>query len=95
LQIRCSGLDFLKAQNSAPTNPEVLETLFSRYRGLFLSGFESKWVQNLQRVFLELVVGIGERLGQQLIETDKYKALRIFRRVLEFDPLSEIAQRAA
>jgi LuxR family transcriptional regulator, maltose regulon positive regulatory protein len=95
LQIQCSAADLLNTQDNFPTDPEKLEWLFSSYRGQFLAGIESKWVQELQRVLLELAVQIGERWGQHLITTDKYKAVRIFRRVLEFDPLSEIAKSAA
>jgi LuxR family transcriptional regulator, maltose regulon positive regulatory protein len=93
LQVLCAAKNILDARDDFPSDTSVLEFLFLGYKGVFLSGIDSPWVVETRSVLLDAVVSIGEQLGLLLLKSDVFKAIRIFKRVLELDAFSDVALR--
>jgi LuxR family transcriptional regulator, maltose regulon positive regulatory protein len=85
-------LDFGLAQNALESGKtEQLQATLEVYNGEFLPGVNTEWVSALRTRVLEQTVAAAATLGEQLERTEPREALKIYRRAIELEPLSEVS----
>jgi LuxR family transcriptional regulator, maltose regulon positive regulatory protein len=90
-QIR-SSLDVNLAQQALELgNPQQLQATLEVYKGEFLPGVNTEWVSTIRTRVLEHTVAAAATLGEQLEQTQPREALKIYRRAIELEPLSEVS----
>jgi LuxR family transcriptional regulator, maltose regulon positive regulatory protein len=85
-------LDFGLAQNALESGGiQPLQTALEVYNGEFLPGVNTEWVATIRTRVLEQTVAAAATLGEQLEKTEPREALKIYRRAIELEPLSEVS----
>ncbi len=85
-------LDVNLAQNALESGKtEQLQAALGAYNGEFLPGVNTEWVAALRTRVLEQTVAAAATLGEQLEQTEPREALKIYRRAIELEPLSEVS----
>ncbi len=85
-------LDFGLAQHALESGGiERLHAALEVYNGEFLPGVNTEWVAALRTRILEQTVAAAATLGEQLEQTEPREALKIYRRAIELEPLSEVS----
>jgi LuxR family transcriptional regulator, maltose regulon positive regulatory protein len=85
-------LDVSLAQHALESGkPEQLKATLEVYNGEFLPGVNTDWVATIRTRVLEQTVAAAATLGEQLEQTKPREALKIYRRAIELEPLSEVS----
>jgi LuxR family transcriptional regulator, maltose regulon positive regulatory protein len=71
--------------------PQQLQATLEVYKGEFLPGVNTEWVSIIRTRVLEHTVAAAATLGEQLEQTEPREALKIYRRAIELEPLSEVS----
>jgi LuxR family transcriptional regulator, maltose regulon positive regulatory protein len=85
-------LDFGLAQNALESGGiQPLQSALEVYNGEFLPGVNTEWVAAIRTRVLEQTVAAAATLAEQLEKTEPREALKIYRRAIELEPLSEVS----
>ncbi len=85
-------LDFELAQHALESgNMLQLQAALEAYHGEFLPGVNTEWVAEIRTRVLEQTVAAAATLAEQLEQTQSREALKIYRRAIELEPLSEVS----
>jgi LuxR family transcriptional regulator, maltose regulon positive regulatory protein len=85
-------LDINLAQTALESGKiQQLQATLEVYNGEFLPGVNTEWVAALRTRVLEQTVAAAATLGEQLEQTEPREALKIYRRAIELEPLSEVS----
>ncbi len=85
-------LDFGLAQQALESGGiQPLQAALEVYNGEFLPGVNTEWVAAIRTHVLEQTVAAAATLAEQLEKTEPRQALKIYRRTIELEPLSEVS----
>lgn len=85
-------LDFGLAQQALESGGiQPLQAALEVYNGEFLPGVNTEWVSGIRTHVLEQTVTAAATLAEQLEKTEPREALKIYRRAIELEPLSEVS----
>ena len=85
-------LDVNLAQHALESgDKQQLRAALEVYNGEFLPGVNTSWVSTIRTRCLEHTVAAAATLGEQLERTEVREALKVYRRAIELEPLSEVS----
>ena len=85
-------LDVNLAQHALESgDKQQLQAALEVYKGEFLPGVNTNWVSTIRTRLLEHTVAVAATLGEHLERTAPREALKVYRRAIELEPLSEVS----